>query len=288
MDAAYGTMIGANAGTPAYSSRPLQTKWGIDFQQVMFPSDGNPYDGGFLRSNGFTVDGAGTVQQGSCYQGSSPNGLAIDCRGSYGVSATIATPGTGYTPGTSTLVATAYGGVWLLNVSSGGIPSAVNQLVAPVFSTTSVPANPITPTILNKSEAGSGLTLNILWKTNANQLSLNPSGGPTIVGGTLARLSMGSSTPSSGATVSIAAGVSDYRILGSAVLASLTIELPPQPVNGQIIRVSSQVGISALAVRDGVGGSADVQTPPAAMNAGSAFSAQWNATSSAWWCCIGA
>jgi hypothetical protein len=107
------------------------------------------------------------------------------------------------------------------------------------------------------------------------------------VGGTLQRQAMISSTPSSGSTIAIAAGVSDYRILGSSPLGALTVELPPSPANGQVVSVSSQVTITALTVRDGSGGTSDVQTPPAALAAGGGFSAQWNASASVWWCRVG-
>jgi hypothetical protein len=107
------------------------------------------------------------------------------------------------------------------------------------------------------------------------------------IGGTVQQQGMVSSAPSSGATVAISAGVSDYRILGSSPLSALTVELPASPVNGQMIRVSSQVAIASLSVRDSGGGMSDVQAPPVALLAGGAFSAQWNASASVWWCSVG-
>jgi hypothetical protein len=107
------------------------------------------------------------------------------------------------------------------------------------------------------------------------------------VGGTFQRQGMGSSTPSSGGTVAIGAGISDYRILGSSALAALTIELPASPINGQTVRVSSKVTITALTLKDGSGATSDLQTPPTTLAAGTAFSAQWNAATSLWWCSVG-
>jgi hypothetical protein len=107
------------------------------------------------------------------------------------------------------------------------------------------------------------------------------------IGGSIQRQGMASSTPSSGSTIAIASGVSDYRILGSTTLAALTVELPASPANGQTIRVSSQVAITALALRDAAGGTSDVQTPPTTLIAGGGFSAQWNAGASVWWCSSG-
>jgi len=107
------------------------------------------------------------------------------------------------------------------------------------------------------------------------------------IGGTVQQQGMASSVPASGATIAIAAGVSNYRVLGLSPLASLTVELPASPANGQMIRFSSQVAIASLNVRDSVGGTSDVQAPPAALAAGGAFSAQWNAAASVWWCSVG-
>ena len=125
-----------------------------------------------------------------------------------------------------------------------------------------------------------------------NGFQIDPSGNITgnalISTGSMQRQGMAYATPAAGSTVTIGGGISDYRILGGASLASLIIRLPQSPANGQMVRISTQVGIGALTVADGVGGTSDVQTPPSALTAGSAFAAQWNAATSAWWCSIGA
>jgi hypothetical protein len=107
------------------------------------------------------------------------------------------------------------------------------------------------------------------------------------IGGAFLRQGMASSTPSSGSVITIGSATSDYRILGSATLAALIVMLPSSPTNGQTVRVTSQVAVTALTLKDGAGSTADVQTPPVALSAGGAFSAQWNATASAWWCSVG-
>jgi hypothetical protein len=107
------------------------------------------------------------------------------------------------------------------------------------------------------------------------------------IGGGFIRQGMASSTPISGSTVAIPAGVTDYRILGGSGLATLIVELPATPANGQAVRISSQVAITSLLLRDGAGGTSDVQTPPTAIAAGGALSAQWNAQASVWWCSVG-
>ena len=107
------------------------------------------------------------------------------------------------------------------------------------------------------------------------------------IGGTFIRTAMASSTPSSGIVVGIPPGISDYRILGSATLPSLTVELPASPANGLAIRVSSQIAITTLTVRDQNGGTGYVQAAPVTLAAGGGFSAQWNSAASAWWCSVG-
>ena len=184
IDASIGTMFGANIGSESYVDRPFQTKWGIDLQQVIFPSTGNSYDGGLLRGNGITIDGIGRTCIGTTSLTPSATGLAIDANSSVGTGVSIATPGTGYATGsgTDTAAVTALGGVWMLTTDSSGVPTSARALVQPVFPSTTPPANPITPTALNKTLQGSGLTLNITWNTTATALSLQPSGGTVQVG----------------------------------------------------------------------------------------------------------
>lgn len=185
VDATVGAMLNANIGSAGYNARPLQAKWGVKFDQVIFPSTGNSYDGGFFATNGASMDGAGTLRLGATYFTSSSAGLAIDAKGSVGNGVSIGTPGTGYTPGTSTVVVTAFGGYWLVNVNGGGIPTAVSALVQPQWPSTSSPPATATPTALNPLETGTGLVLNVTWDTTATTLALQPSGGPTTVGSLL-------------------------------------------------------------------------------------------------------
>lgn len=186
MDPALGTMIGSKFSNLGYAAKPSQTKWGVDFTQVVFPSTGNPYDGGFLASPGFNVDGVGTLRLGTTYFTSSSAGLGIDAKGSIGASATIATAGTGYSIGTNNVLGTALGGLFGITVNGSGVPTSVTLIVPPVFSSTTPPANPITLVIQNPKETGTGLTINIAWNTAATALSLQASGGPMTIGGTLA------------------------------------------------------------------------------------------------------
>lgn len=180
IDGTVGTIVGARIGAASYNSRPYAAKWGVDLEQVIFPSDGTQNDGGFLRSNGFNVDGAGTIYQGSCKNAWSSAGISWDCAGAVGTSAAIATAGTGYTTGTKTVPVTYSGGVWLMNVSGGGVPNGITQLVAPTNPNGTTPSNPVTPTNVNPQEAGTGLTLNITWNTTAKAISIGPSAATAI------------------------------------------------------------------------------------------------------------
>lgn len=184
IDNTTGTMIGANIGQ-GVNTRAFQAKWGVDIQQVTFPATANAYDGGAFRTNGMSINGAGTIQQGSCYTTWSSTGQSIDCKGSVGTSVAVATGGTGYPPG-QVMAVTAYGGVWLVTASAGGVVTALTTVVQPTYPTTSPPSNPVTPTSQNLAAAGlagTGLTINITWNTTASALSLNPSGGATTFGG---------------------------------------------------------------------------------------------------------
>jgi hypothetical protein len=159
-----------------------------------------------------------------------------------------------------------------LNFSAGGLPNwIVGGSASSLVVARCVTAGVLTDIPLVLDSATGGLTL--LYRLT--------------IGGTLQQQGMASSVPSSGDTIAISAGVSDFRILGSSPLSTLTVELPASPVNGQMIRVSSQVAVTLLNVRDSASGGLDVQTPPAALLAGGAFSAQWNAAASVWWCSVG-
>ena len=184
MDSTYGTMLGANIGAPGYAARPFSAKWGVDFSQVTFPSAGNSYAGGFIRSNNFSVDGGGTIQQGACYQSPSITGESLDCKGAIGTTVAISAAGSGYsTGGTSAeAVTTAYGGVYLVTTNGSGIPTGVTVLSEPAIPSSSTPTNPVATINLNRQSAGSGLTLTIGWNTTATILALNPSGGVVKVG----------------------------------------------------------------------------------------------------------
>jgi hypothetical protein len=260
---------------------PPTIAWGIDMLQLQATY-------GVFRAPGFCLNpggASGTIQLGTGYFSAQSNGIAIDAKGQIVTGAAVAAAGTGYLA-TNIMVDT-FGGIYkVLTVSSGGV-ATVQIMQAPV--STSPPSNPvptrcITPVQTSTQDYPSGCTLNLNWSASSTALALNPSGGPMSIGGITARLGMASSTPSTGGTVSIGAGISDYRILGGSTLAALTVKLPGTPSNGQTVKVTSQVAITALTVQDSAGSTSDIQTPPSSLAAGAGFSAQWNNAATAWWC----
>jgi hypothetical protein len=201
------------------NARPIitQAKWGVDFNQVAFPHTGNPYDGGFFRTRGASLDGAGTLQLGTAYLTPSSSGIAIDAKGAVGTAAAIASGGTGYGGGASgpDLAFDAFGGVYNLT-SVAGVVTAVTVVTVPYYPSTTTPANPVATTA-QAASGGTGLTLNLTWNTTANALSLQPSGGATTIGGTLAvtgATTLGTGTGIVGtATGSITVGTSNTNQL---------------------------------------------------------------------------
>lgn len=182
--------------------------WGVDLSSVLF-------SGGFARSLGFLVDGSGNTT-GQTFNMSnwsftpSSTGLTVDVAGQRSSLPSIAAGGSNWVAGDK--VTTAYGGVYQITAVSGGVATAVTQLVSGVSA--SPPANPVTTTATNATAfhpGGSGLTLNLTW-TAANTLTLNPSGGPinyTATGGTVAR--------SAQARAAESVNVKDFGAVGDGV-----------------------------------------------------------------------
>ena len=89
-------------------------------------------------------------------------------------------------------------------------------------------------------------------------------------------------SPTTGQTVTMAAGTQRQIINPAGTLAALTVKLPPSPVNGQIAGFSSNTAITALTVQDSTGGGA-VLNPPTTLAAGGAY--RWVSFSGLWWVC---
>ena len=158
-------------------------KWGVDMAVGVFPSTGNAYDGGFFKTNGASMDGAGMLRLGTTYLTPGSTGLAIDAKGSVGASATVAAGGSNWT---NPLFATdPYGGFWKINAASGGAATSLFMIVAPTYPSTTPPSNPIALTPYGTASidlGATGLTANITWNTTGTKLSLQPGGGTVQVG----------------------------------------------------------------------------------------------------------
>lgn len=183
--ASSGSLVSASIGQ-SYPAHPSTVKWGVDFLAATFPATGNPYDGGYLRSANFSVDGAGTMQIGSAYTSFSAAGLAMDLKGAVGTG-TPAVIGTGTGWFDQTVATDPYGGIYLIRATAGAVTS-LTVYRQPSYPTTTTPGNPVTLAPYGPMVGiASGLTVNLAWNTTASTLSLQPSGGLTTIGG-LAKL----------------------------------------------------------------------------------------------------
>ena len=146
--------------------------------------------------------------------------------------------------------------------------------------------------------AGSGVTAMYydcslhVWRNTAGTERLRIDGTGNLVGVgkasfTAVATAYGSSTPTTGTTVAIGAAVGRQQVLGTTTLATLTVQLPATPIDGQECHVCASPAITALTVQDSAGGTTAIIAPPAGLAAGAGFSAIWSAGASQWWCCAG-
>lgn len=177
---ANGSLISSSIGQ-SYPAHPSTVKWGVDFLAATFPSTGNPYDGGYLRSTNFSVDGAGTMQIGTAYTSFSASGVAIDLKGSVGTGTpAVVGIGTGWLD--QTVATDPYGGIYLIRATAGAVTS-LTVYRQPSYKNTTTPSNPVTLAPYGPMVGiASGLTVNLAWNTTASTLSLQPSGGAVKLG----------------------------------------------------------------------------------------------------------
>ncbi|MCQ8279843.1 hypothetical protein NFI95_15470 [Acetobacteraceae bacterium KSS8] len=60
-------------------------------------------------------------------------------------------------------------------------------------------------------------------------------------------------SPTSGATVAMPANRGVLLLQGGTLLAALTVLLPPNPTDGQVARIASQMAVTVLTVKDAAG-----------------------------------
>ncbi len=89
-------------------------------------------------------------------------------------------------------------------------------------------------------------------------------------------------TPTTGATITMAAYERRCIVNPAGTLAALTVHLPPSPVDKQVAGVASSQIITALTVASGTGGASLVGLP-SSLAAGGAFTALYRSASTTWY-----
>lgn len=106
----------------------------------------------------------------------------------------------------------------------------------------------------------------------------------TSMKGSLALASHVPITPASGDVVAMASNVPSEEISGAGPLATLTVRLPPGPIDGQQAAVLFDVAVTALTVTDALAGTSDLVNCTFNPGAGQRLGALWNAGDSKWHC----
>lgn len=211
---------------PQTPTNPALAAWGIDFFSTTF-------SGGFAKSQGFMVDGAGNVTAQRINTGGfaiTPSGstLTIDTAGQSASLVSIANGGSAFSVGDK--VTTVNGGLYVVTAQTGGVATAVMQLVPDVAA--SPPANPVATTSTANFGGNywhvtpTGLTLNLSWSSTTATVALQPSGGPTTVGGNLTTtgtLTGGTLAVTNNATVGGTLGVTGVSTLGTTNISGTTV-----------------------------------------------------------------
>ena len=184
-----GNIMSGQVSTGTGGRQPAARR-GLSLEQIALPAitTSNASDG-FLRSNAFTVDGLGVTQIGTAYLTPQSTGLALDLKGIVGSTAVVAAGGSGYFAGD--FLFDPWGGIYTVVTAPGSVVATVAVYTDangntrwPYYPGTTPPANPVAVTTWGTG-IGSGCTLTLSWDTSRSTLALNPSGGPTTIGGDL-------------------------------------------------------------------------------------------------------
>jgi hypothetical protein len=164
-----------------------------------------------FRSSGIVIEDTSVkVGVGRLYNDS--NGVVLDSPGTWGWITSYPNGGSGYQ--INDQVYDGVGGIATVSAVSSGAITAASYTRAPVYFGT----GPTTAAVTGGS--GSGAVLGITWYSGKNEVTLNPSGGPTVVSGTLGVA--GVTTLSGGAIVSAALSANAGLYLGSNVATGPT------------------------------------------------------------------
>jgi hypothetical protein len=158
---------------------PRNAAAGVDLLSVDFARDAFRTSG----SNGpWRVNQSGAMQVGTTMFTPSSSGLAVDAKGAYATAVGISSGGTGYT--NNDYLYFGNGGIAYVSNSAAGVITAITVLRYPYLET-AAGAPGTYSTTAGWNSVGSGAVLTITWNSTANVLSLQPTGGDTLLGGVL-------------------------------------------------------------------------------------------------------
>lgn len=158
--------------------------------------------------------------------------------------------------------------------------------------TTSLGAIATTCTKLNGISVTAPASGLLVGTTDTQALTNKTLTSPVVTGGTYTTLNhsdveiaagcMDFQAPTTGGTVSIAAGVCEEMIAPAGTLATLTTNLIASPVNGQKLRIRFTQIITALTV--GGGGANSVVGNPASAALGATIDCIYRTSNTTWYC----
>lgn len=261
----------------------LQGNFGIDWQQTQFV-------GGPLRSFNHIIDGVGTTQIGAGVIKSVSNGMAIDSTGSIVTGTpTVADGGSLWLD--LNLMRDAYNGVYMVSSlasvdGTGRGPVATVTVICPsMIQSGSPPTNPVPMTGFGASD-GIGCTLNLTWDQTQRTVALSPSGGPTTIGGSLARA--GAQADQSADVVAmvnsgshtIANSTSWCCLTAGGTITSYTLTMPAAPLDGHDLWISTGPQITKLTLPPNSGQT--ISEAPASMQANSTIHYRYRVATTSW------
>jgi hypothetical protein len=293
VDQTNGRILGAVFTGGWESSAPMQAAHGADFYNVDLTRS-------IFRGRGFSVLGSGralpvgTVQVGNAYLSYDGTQANLDVSGS------TCTAIAGIANGGANL----FVGVALIHDDSGtlarvtavdGTGAATAVTLISGGSAAIPPGNPATMRVSTYSTmqfnaAPTAPTLNLTWSAS-NQLALQPSGGPTTVGGPLTAPTLihtGAQADQSADVVAmsnagahaIANGTSWCCMTAGGTIAAYTLTMPSLPLDGHDLWISTSATITKLTLSPSVGQT--ISEAPAGMAANSNLHYRYRTATASW------
>jgi len=139
--------------------------------------------GSFIDNGVFSVDGpTGNINAGLTTLSTTTTGASLDTTGVVQVSAVISGTNGGAGAVVGATVVDSLGGIWqvaTISGTGGSAKAATLTLIRAAYATTA-PSNPVSAQMMNSNTT---LQLTVTWSSNRNQLTLQPSGGNTLITG---------------------------------------------------------------------------------------------------------